>query len=159
MGTRQRKDTAVTEPSHYRFHELLAVANTLRAAALYIEQHGYYIPIERVEGNDPDFDWDSYDEDDNFDKSSPTPLTPAASEYGAIAMAVYGWPNRCPVDDGSTQYRMFCEALSYLGLMYAPDGYGYGDWIFPFALAEALRSAANDCEYDAHHPLIFEIED
>ena len=130
---------------------LLISAQTLRAAALYVEQHGYYLPLHRVEGDDPDFDWDTDIDADCFDKSSATPLTPAASERGAIAMVTYGWPNARPVDDGGLQFEAYSDALSALCLLYAPDGEGYGSWVFAHELAAALRDAAADCEYEATH--------
>ena len=121
-------------------------AQTLRAAALYIEQHGYYLPLHRVEGDDPDFDWNTDVEADCFDKSSATPLTPAASERGAIAMVTYGWPNAKPVHDGSPQHEAYANAFNALDLLYQPDGEGYGCWVFAHELAAALRAAADNCE-------------
>jgi hypothetical protein len=131
---------------------LLITAQTLRAAALYVELHGYYLPLHRVEGDNPDFDWDNDIDADCFDKSSATPLTPAASERGAIAMVTYGWPNAQPVSDDSPQFEAYTNALDALVLLYAPDGDGYGCWVFPHELAVAFRDAAADCEFHATNP-------
>jgi hypothetical protein len=128
---------------------LLHSAAILRAAAVYVERHGYYLPIDRVMGSDPNFDWESFDGVDEFDLSSSTPLTPAASERGAIAMVVYGWPNDRPVNDLGPAYEAYSDALGALSLLYAPHGEGYGCWVFPYELAAALRAAANDCEQQA----------
>jgi hypothetical protein len=128
---------------------LLEAATTLRAAALYIERHGYYLPLHRVlSGITPDPDWESgYAEDDHFDETSPTPSTPAASEIGAIIMAVYGTPNWNPVPpswEPDPLYTAYLNAVTYLQWAYDPDGY---DWVFPYELTAALRDVATDCEY------------
>jgi hypothetical protein len=136
----------------------------LRAAAIYIERHGYYMPLHRVvNGITPDPDWESgYAEDDHFDESSSTPLTPAASEIGAIIMVVYGWPNRNPVDpwEPDSQYTVYSDAVNYLKLAYGPVyGGSYGCWVFPYELAADLRGAATDCEFLASqgiHPSTFD---
>jgi hypothetical protein len=139
---------------------LREVARTLRAAADYIDAHGYYIPLNWLGVEDPDFPCDyvsipglhAYPEclfPDLYDRHSRTPQTPAASELGAIAYAAYGRPNPDPIDDGSAAYRRYADAVTQLALHYGPTGEGYGQWLYPQSLSETLRTVAGDTDYDA----------
>jgi hypothetical protein len=147
--------------------ELRQAALTLRAAAAYIDAHGYYIPLDRLGVEDPDFpcdpEWSCVDSDlpagyhnypdclfpDEYDRHSPTPHTPAASEDGAIAYAAYGRINPDPIDDGSSAYRRYADAMTQLSMHYAPTGAGYGEWVYPESLSDTLRATAQECDLQA----------
>lgn len=129
----------------------------LRAAAHYIERHGYYISRFRLyQFLDPnmestDLDWydeSLYDYDDTYDRTYVGP-TPPVSETAAIAMIIYGWPNTSPINDGSNAYLDYCDAVGDFNLSYAPDGDGLGDWIFPHQVANDMRRVADERDRDA----------
>jgi hypothetical protein len=131
-------------------------AQTLRAAAAYIDAHGYYIPLNDMGVDDPDFPDGWYPDvffPDLYDRHSRTPDTPTASANGAIAFAAYGRPNPDPISDGSSNYERFADAVSQLSLYFAPDGDGYGDWIYPRSLSADLRGAAQLCDFDAEQAM------
>jgi hypothetical protein len=139
---------------------LRQAALTLRAAAAYIDAHGYYIPLDYLGVEDPDFPCEyihirglhTYPEclfPDHYDRHSRTPATPAASAEGAIAYAAYGRLTPDPIDDGSVAYQRYCDAVSLLAVHYAPTGDGYGEWVYPASLSATLRTVARDCDDQA----------
>src|SRR5215510_15076451 len=120
----------------YRY--LRQAAHTLRVAADYIDAHGYHIPLSSLP-DDPEFPGytnPALDRPDFYDPHTTTPATPAASEQGAIAYAAYGRLNPEPIDDDSTAFRRYADAVMQLSLFYAPDGEGYGDWTDAESLAD-----------------------
>src|SRR5690606_3699171 len=88
----------------------LTTAWILRAAAAYIQRHGYYEPV--FIGIDPEAErWDAHSFFHHYDPQPACPLTPPASVPGAIAMVVYGRPIPNLAYGDKAERRQYLEAV------------------------------------------------
>jgi hypothetical protein len=127
----------------------------LNVAALYVEQHGYLIPLADIDVEDPEPCWGVGPRWDLFDQYSPTPATPAATARGAIAFIAFGGPV-VPFKDDTDRFDLYDLAFIEVCRLYANDPV---PWVFAHEAAAGLRAAAVVCELKATQCSALDAED